>query len=146
MTVLKPSLSHLILYVHIDTVRVYLYLWSSSAIYIDIYLLHKHFTVSDPVWEYMASHLYHWGPRPQGPRCGGRAVGWVGAVAHRWPEGGCATSRPGRCSSTLSARQCSLAPRPGSPCSRQNSWDLEGQDRGKITTLCIGLFQIYHTK
>lgn len=87
---------------------------------------------SHPVWEWTDSPLFSCSPHPWAARCGRLASGWAWDAVRRWPGDECATSRPGRCSSILSPRQCSHAPPRGSPCSQQNSWDLRRNESKEV--------------
>lgn len=88
-------------------------------------------TVSNPAVGCMDPPLSS-GPPPQraGAGPGGRlGAGWASAAARRWHGGACTTSRPGRCSSRPSARQCRRAPQLESPWFRRNSLDLQWRGR-----------------
>lgn len=65
---------------------------------------------------------------PRGAPCRCWVLGWAWAAARRLPGGVCAMSRPGRCSSTWSARRWSHARPLGSPGFQQNSWDLQSAE------------------
>lgn len=82
--------------------------------------------VSHLAVEYTDSPLSSSSPPRGMSRCGRLASGWAWDAVRTWRGDGCTTSRPGRCSSTPSARQCSRAPPLESPWSQQNSWDLSG--------------------